>query len=107
MRVLSSLRSLTIKLQKKSTDILAAYEHVSEVVTDMELLKINCEEEFHLWFCEIKTLMGDELNIPIATPRIAVRQVHCSNIPADSPEAYSSPSIERPLLARMHLPYIL
>ena len=87
MRVLSSLRSLTVKLQKKSIDILAAYEHVSEVITDLELLKTNCEEEFHLWYCEIKTL-AEELNIPIATPRITARQVHRSNIPADSPEAY-------------------
>lgn len=87
MRVLSSLRSLTVKLQKKSSDILAAYEHVPEVVTDLELLKINCEEEFHLWYCEIKTL-ADELSIPITTPRIAARQVHRSNIPADSPEVY-------------------
>ena len=58
---------LTVKLQKKSSDILAAYEHVSEVIRDLELLKTNCEEEFHF---EIKTL-ADELNIPIAIPRIA------------------------------------
>ena len=68
---MSSLRSLTIKLQKKSSDILAAYEHVSEVITDLELLKTNCEEEFHLWYCEIKTLT-EELNILIATPRITL-----------------------------------
>ena len=65
MRVLSSLRSLTVQLQKKSSDILAAYDHVSEVITDLELLKTNCEEEFHLWYCEIKTL-ADELKISIA-----------------------------------------
>jgi len=97
MRVLSSLRSLTVKLQKKSSDILAAYEHVSEVITDLELLKINCEEEFHLWYCEIKTL-ADEFNIPIATPRIAARQVHRSNIPADSPEAYYRRNLMIPFL---------
>ena len=97
MRVLSSLRSLTIKLQKKSSDILAAYEHVSDVITDLELLKINCEEEFYLWYCEIKTL-GDGLKIPIATPRIAARQVHRSNIPADSPEAYYRRNLMIPFL---------
>lgn len=43
IRVLSSLCFLTVKLQKKSSDILAAYEHVSEVITDLELLKTNCE----------------------------------------------------------------
>jgi len=64
---------------------------------DLELLKINCEEDFHLWYCEIKTL-ADELNIPIATPRIAARQVHHSNIPADSPEAYYRRNLMIPLL---------
>ena len=97
MRVLSSLRSLTIKLQKKSSDILAAYEHVSEVITDLELLKTNCEEEFHLWYCEIKTL-AEELNILIATPRITARQIHRSNIPADSPEAYYRRNLVIPFL---------
>lgn len=97
IRVLSSLRSLTVKLQKKSSDILAAYEHVSKVVTDFELLKINCEEEFHLWYCEIKTL-ADEFSIPITTPRVAARQVHRSNIPADSPEAYYQRNLVIPFL---------
>ena len=46
MRVLTILRSLTVKLQKKSNDILAAYELVSTVQLDLELLKTNCEEEF-------------------------------------------------------------
>ena len=46
MRVLSSLRSLKVKLHKKSNDVLAAYELVSTVRLDLELLKSNCEEEF-------------------------------------------------------------
>ena len=87
MRILSSLRSLTVKLQKASNDILAAYELVSEVQLDLELLQINCEEEFHLWFNEVKTL-ADELDIAVSTPRITARQVHRANIPADSPEVY-------------------
>ena len=53
MRVITSLRSLTVKLQKKSNDILAAYELVSTVWLDLELLKSNCEEEFHQLFGEI------------------------------------------------------
>ena len=97
MRVLSSLRFVTVKLQKKSSDILAAYEHVSEVMLDLELLKMNCEEEFRLWYHEIKTL-ADELNITVATPRIAARQVHRSNIPADSPEAYYRRNLMIPFL---------
>ena len=69
MRILSSLRSLTVNLQKKANDILAAYEHISDIMLQ---LKTNCEEEFHSWFDEIKTF-ADDLSIPVCTPRIAVR----------------------------------
>ena len=87
MRILSSLRSLTVNLQKKANDILAAYEHISDIMLELELLKTNCEEEFHSWFDEIKTF-ADDLSIPVCTPRIAVRQVHRAKVPADSPEVY-------------------
>ena len=67
MRILSSLRSLTVNLQKRANDILAAYEHISDIMLELELLKTNCEEEFHSWFDEIKTF-ADNLSIPVCTP---------------------------------------
>ena len=85
MRLLSSLRGLTVKLQKQSKDILAAYDQVADVQLELELLKSNSEGEFHLWFQEI-TKQAESLNILVAMPRIHARQVHWSNIPADSPE---------------------
>ena len=97
MRILSSLRFLTVKLQKKSNNILTAYEHVSDVLMDLELLKTNFEDEFHLWFTEIKVL-AEGLNIAIATPRTTSRQVHHSNIPADTPETFYRRNIMIPLL---------
>ena len=97
MRILSSLRSLTVNLQKKANDILAAYEHISDIMLELELLKTNCEEEFHSWFDEIKTF-ADDLSIPVCTPRIAVRQVHRANVPADSPEVYYRRNIMMPFL---------
>lgn len=96
MRILTSLR-LTVKLQKKSNDILAAYELVSTVQLDLELLKANCEEEFHQWFSEIMAL-ANELNISVSTPRITCRQVHRSNASADSPESYYRRNIMIPFL---------
>ena len=53
---------------------------------ELELLETNCEEECHFWFDEIKTF-ADDLNIPLCTPQITVRQVHRANVPADIPEA--------------------
>ena len=97
MRILSSLRSLTVKLQKASNDIRAAYKLVSEVQMNLELLKTNCEEQFHLWFIKVKTL-ADELDIAVSTPRITARQVHRANIPADSPEEYYRRNLMIPFL---------
>ena len=84
-------------MQKASNDIIAAYELVSEVQTNLELLKTNCEEEFHLWFNEVKTF-ADELGIVVSTPRITARQVHHANIPADSPEEYYRRNLMIPFL---------
>ena len=42
--------------------------------------------------------MADDLNIPVCTPRIAVRQVHRANVPADSTEAYYRRNIMMPFL---------
>ncbi len=47
MRILTSLHSLTVKLQKASNDILSVYMLVTDVQLDLELMKVNCEEEFH------------------------------------------------------------
>ena len=52
MTILGSLRGLTVKLQKRSVD---AYEQISEVQLELELMKLNCEEELHLLF-EKRTL---------------------------------------------------
>ena len=84
MTVLSSLRGVTVKLQKTSTDILKAYEQVSEVQLELELLKVNCEEEFHLLFEKVCTF-AETLDIPVSVTRIVARQTHRSNIPSDTP----------------------
>ena len=97
MRLLSSLRGLTIKLQKQSKDILQAYEQVSDVQLELELMAENCEEEFHAWFKEM-TEFATLLDVPVTVPRVHARQVHRSNIPADTPEAYYRRNIMIPFL---------
>ncbi len=97
MRVLSSLRCLTVNLQKRGHDVLTAYEHVSAVQQELELLKVNCEDEFHAWFEEIKSF-AESLDISVSIPRITSRQVHRANIPADTPEVYYRRNIMIPFL---------
>lgn len=81
MTLLSSLRGVTVKLQKRSQDVLMAYELASDVQLELELMKVNCDDEFHLLFAQL-------LDIAVSVPRVVARQVHRSNIPADNPEDY-------------------
>lgn len=83
-----NLHSLTINLQEKTIDILAAYEHVPEVHLELELMKSNCEEEFHIWFSDIKTFT-DYLNTLLALHKLLQDNFTEQMIdPADSPETY-------------------
>ena len=82
MRIFSSMRSLTVNLQKIFS--LHNYEHVADVQLELEQLKTNCD---HLWYEEIVEFAA-HLGVPVSIPRIASRQVHRANVPADSPEVY-------------------
>ena len=64
---------------------------------ELELLRTNCEEEFHSWFNEISTF-AESLSIPVSTPRTTSRQLHRANIAADSPEVYYRRNIMVPFL---------
>ena len=59
------------------------FEHVIDVESPTETKKLKdlCKTrwvQFHLWYCEIKTL-ADELKFSIATPRITAKQIHRTN----------------------------
>ena len=97
MTVLSSLRGVTVKLQKQSEDILVAYEQVADVQLELELIKVNCQEEFHLLFQNIMKF-AESINVSVSVPSVISRQVHRSNTPADNPEDYYRRNIMKPFL---------
>ena len=74
MRLFSSLQGLTVKLQRQSKDILDAYDQVMDIQLELELLKCNLEEEFHLWFQEI-TKHAESLNVSVTIPRVHASQI--------------------------------
>ena len=47
MKLLSTLNSVTVKLQHQSLDIISAYEQISDVQNEFELLRISIDEEFY------------------------------------------------------------
>ena len=46
MRLLSTLHSVTVKLQHQSLDIISGYKQISDVQNEFGLLRINIDEEF-------------------------------------------------------------
>ena len=64
MRLLSTVRSVTVKLQYRALDVVRAYELVGDVLNEFESLKINVDEKFHSWFTEIVQESGSH-NIPV------------------------------------------
>ena len=62
MRLLSTLCSVTVKLQHQSLDIISAHEQISDVQNEFELLRINIDEEFYTSFKEVVELLLGKMN---------------------------------------------
>ena len=68
----------------------------------MDLLKLNCEEQFHIWFEEIAKF-AETLAVDVSVAGFVKRQVHrgkCpgGNVLGDSPEEYYRRNIVIPVL---------
>ena len=71
MRLRSTLRgSVTVKLQHQSLDITTAYEQISDVQNEFELLRINIDEEFYTLFKEVVELLLVKMNTQTASDHI-------------------------------------
>ena len=58
----STLRSVKVKLQHQSLDIISAYEQIIDVQNEFELLTINIDEEFYISFKEVVELLLAKMN---------------------------------------------
>ena len=66
MRLLSTLCSVAVNLQHQSLDITTAYEQISDVQNEFELLRINIDEEFYTLFKEVVELLLVKMNTQTA-----------------------------------------
>ena len=62
MRLLSTLRGVTVKLQHWSLAIISAYEQISDVQNEFELRRINIDEEYYTLFKEVVELLFVKMN---------------------------------------------
>jgi hypothetical protein len=97
LHCLSLLRGITVKLQRKSTDVLQAYNQLVEVHNELHLLRQNVVEEFSSIFQEMEE-EAKLLDILFSLPRLAPCQRHRTNISSDSIEEYYRRAVMVPFL---------
>ncbi|XP_071945070.1 52 kDa repressor of the inhibitor of the protein kinase-like [Antedon mediterranea] len=84
---LAHLHGITIKLQKRSLDILEAHEMVTDIKNLYKQIRDDCDFMFKECY-ESACRMARSVNIEPSLPRCVARQTHRSNAPASSPEEY-------------------
>ena len=98
-RLLHPLVSITQNLQRRSNDIIKAYNQVESCIQDMQYIRQFIDEEFHKIYKESERL-AEKLHIEPTIPRSAVRQMHRKNVPAENPEEYYRRALATALVNR-------
>ena len=82
---LSHLSGITVKLQKKASDIMEAHSMIAEVVETFKAEQCNIEVGFSQIY-DHSVVLATKVETEPSMPRIAVRQLHRSNIQVESPK---------------------
>ena len=112
MKILSVIKPISVKLQRKSNDIVKAYNMISETEKELKEMRDNADVVFKRWY-EYAVEISSDLGTEPSAPRTASRQQHRANAPNDTPEEYYRRSLSVHSLTISHKrclrgnPYIL
>ena len=103
LEILQSLRSLTLKLQMQTIDVVYAYKQVKSVLSSLKKMRESSTEEFSKVFTETlklgRELHGEDFELTI--PRIVRQQAHRANHETSSPEEYYHVSLYNEFLSHV------
>ena len=94
---LQPVKALSVKLQKRDSDIFQAYGHIDFVTKDVQTMRANIDEVWDEWFDKASSLaknVGGSIDIPRATKM----QRNRASVPADSPSLYFKRVIAIPFM---------
>ena len=94
---LSHLAGITVKLQKRTLDIIKAYEEITEISKVYKDERKNIDAGFAKIFDQ-SIRIADKVGSTVGMPRIASRQQHRSNAAATTPCKYFQINVAIPLL---------
>ena len=81
---LQPVKGLSIKLQKRDSDIYETYDHINFVVKEVQSMHVNIDELWDEWFSEASS-MAEDVGVSIDIPRTIKVQRNRANVPADTP----------------------
>ena len=85
--MLHPVAGITQKLQRRTIDVIDAYQNVDTCIEDIQLLRKYVDQECDVIFKQAMR-MADQLNVEPNIPRVAKKQIYRDNVPANSPEEY-------------------
>ena len=96
MNVMSVIKPISIKLQKRSIDIVGAYDEVKGLTSELLSLRSN-DSILHQWYTQAESIAAS-VNVVPTTPRVTGRQQHRTNVEHATAEEYYRRAIVIPLL---------
>ena len=94
---LKYLQALTSSLHAEAKDIVTAVNEIDTVTTTLQSVRDNIGTHHSQWFPTVEKMCADVGTEP-SSPRRFGRQIHHSNVPADTPSEYYYHSISIPML---------
>ena len=85
--MLHPIARITQKLQRRTIDVIDAYQYVNTCIEDIQLLRENVDQESDVIFKQAVRMAG-QLNVEPNIPRVAKKQIYWDNVPANSLEEY-------------------
>lgn len=100
MKVLAYIKPITVKLQKRSMDVIKAYSMINDVLRELKEAREEDETTFSEWFKECEQLANSVGTDP-SVPRTVARQKHRCNVPYSTTEEYYRRALFLPLFDHM------
>ena len=94
---LKYIQALTTNLQAEAKDIVEAVKDIGSVKAALNNVRSNIDEHHNSWFQKVQQ-MCSEVDVEPSLPRRCGRQIHRSNMPADTPSSFYCRSVSIPLL---------
>ena len=92
-----SFTGITKTLQRRSTDVVKAFNEVESVVNDLGAVRSNIDSEFDTTYNQAMR-MAERMNVTPSTPRMIQRKMHRDNNEAANPKEYYKRVIAIPIL---------